>query len=251
MAQRHAQIVRHRMAEGLEVFVGCRQVRIALLERHVELRDLSSDAGALGDFFLELESCERKLHEHFHFRTQNSGNDGLHQIVHGASGVAFEDHFGGLHHAGEKDEWRRSRALPLANQRSGFDTGDIGHLHVEQDHRIVAIEHTAQSLGSRVRAIKILTERFEDGFQRLQIGRLIVDHQNVDLMLFRHPALPLPTQRFAAQGPSVHGPLRVLFLPMRPAACLPPGILPATAPAHDRQRPRSQLHRARRPLRHR
>jgi alkylation response protein AidB-like acyl-CoA dehydrogenase len=53
--------------------------------------------------------------------------------------------------------------------------GYVGHAHVEQDHREVFLEHALERLVAGLRLHEPFTERLEDGFERQQVGGLVVD----------------------------------------------------------------------------
>jgi len=79
---------------------------------------------------------------------------------------------------GEEDDGDVPVAGAVLDQLRRLDSVDPGHLHVHQDQGEVRVEQLAERLLSRIGQDQVLPERVEDGRQRHQVRRMIVDHQD-------------------------------------------------------------------------
>src|SRR5262249_3332311 len=114
---------------------------------------------------------------------QHFGMERLEDVVHRAELVAAKYVRLVAAQRCEKNDRRVARFVALANEARGLESGEIGHLYIEQDDREFAVEERFERSGARLRLDQALAALREDRLERQQIRRLIVDEQNVDLFV--------------------------------------------------------------------
>jgi hypothetical protein len=120
-----------------------------------------------------------ELDEHLDLRAQHLRHDRRKHEVDGSERVSACD--AGLIAVVGRDEDDRDvrRALPAANERSRFEPVDTGHVHVEEDHGEIPLQHLAQRLLTRVDVNEVLSELVEDRLEDDVLVRSIVDDEDV------------------------------------------------------------------------
>jgi hypothetical protein len=68
--------------------------------------------------------------------------------------------------------------------RGGLEPVHAGHLHIEEDHGELVAEQRLEGLLATARPHQVLVERAQDGFEREEVLRPVVDEQ--DLRLLHH-----------------------------------------------------------------
>ena len=121
-------------------------------------------------------------------RAQHGRVERLEHVVDGAGGITAEDLLLVLRDRGDEDDRDVARACALLDQRCRLEAVQLGHLHVEQDHRNVVAQQLSQRILARVRMEERLPERLEDCLEREQVLGAVVDEQHV-----RHLRLGLHT----------------------------------------------------------
>ena len=192
----------HRRADDLaEARLGLQQLAHVTQLELLSL-DLANALLLLGDSAL----LEAQLDEHLHLRAEDGRLERLGDVVDRADGVALEDVFVVLADRREEDDRNELAALARLDQLRRLEAVHAGHLHVEQNHREVALEQAAQRVLARRRAHEALPERLENRLEREQVLRAVVDEKDVDRVggerRGRHCALARPRRRQAAT-PSV------------------------------------------------
>jgi hypothetical protein len=81
---------------------------------------------------------------------------------------------------GEEDDRRVARLVPLPDERGRLEAVHLGHLDVEQHDRELVGEEPLQRLAPGAGLDEILAEALEHRLERDQVGRLVVDQQDVD-----------------------------------------------------------------------
>ena len=76
----------------------------------------------------------------------------------------------------------------FADHRGQLEAVEFGHAYVEKHDRNVRLEKQLQRSTCGAGLDKVLAELVEDGLVAEQLGRLIVDQQNVDLRPLAHGA---------------------------------------------------------------
>src|SRR5205823_3140797 len=129
-----------------------------------------------------------KLHEDVDLGAEDVGMKGLEDVVDRAELVAAEDIRLAALHRGEEDDRRVARTFSFTDQRRRLEAVEIGHLHVEEDDRELAIEKVLERAIAAVGAHEVLTHLVEDRLERQKVVRLVVDQQYVDLLFggFHH-----------------------------------------------------------------
>ena len=128
---------------------------------------------------LDRFALSKELHEHADLGAQNLGMKRLEDVVDRAELVAAE-HTGLVPaHRGQKNDRRVMRFVALANQAGGLESVQIGHLHVEQDHRKFTLQQRPQRLATRLSLDKVLVHVGQDRLQSEQV-RALIDQKNID-----------------------------------------------------------------------
>ena len=121
-----------------------------------------------------------QLDEYLHLRPQDLGLERLEHVVHRANRISSKDVLGFLVDRGEENDRDVPRALARIDESRRLETVQVRHLHVEQDHRELALEQAAQCVLTRRRAHEMLSQRLEDRLEGEQVLRPVVDDQDVD-----------------------------------------------------------------------
>ena len=120
-----------------------------------------------------------QLDEHGDLGAQHVGAERLEDVVDRACRVATEDVLFVLGDRGDEDDRDVFRALALLDQLRRLEAVEQRHLDVEQDDRDVVEQQLAERLFSGMGVEEVLLERLEDGLQRKQVLRTVVDEQDV------------------------------------------------------------------------
>src|SRR5688500_12515004 len=89
----------------------------------------------------------------------------------------------------EEDDRGAAQALDAADRRRGLEAVDARHAHVEQDRGVLVLQHLAQRLFTRARAVQTRAQILEQRAQREQVLRLVVDQQQLHSELRIRPAM--------------------------------------------------------------
>ena len=258
-SQRLLQIVRSYIGELPQFVVRPRKFPRALfhapLEFRVEAPHILLGAHAFGDLLsqlfvlllqhvavaLENGVLAGQIDEDRHLGPQHFRDDRLIQIIDGSHVVAAKQMFLALER-GQEDDRRVFRPLALPDHGGGFEAVHVGHLDVEQNRCEIVFKTSPQRLLAGLGLDQFLAESVENGLERDQVLRLVVDQQDLD----RHPAGELRASL----------PLRVATrsLPFIRACsfgglaeCLPAAAKPGAARPVLRERPASECNPRRRP----
>src|SRR5580704_15488154 len=117
---------------------------------------------------------------------QEFGDDGNGNVVDGAALVGLQLVEIGEVHGGNKDDGGFLETRMLANDVGEFKAIEFRHAYVHQDDGNVVSEKLVKSLAPGMRFNEVLAEFLEDDLVAKQLGRLVVDHENVDLLLLVH-----------------------------------------------------------------
>ena len=147
-----------------------------------------------------------EIHEDRHLGAQDLRVERLEQIVDRAFLVTAEDVRRVLVYGGEEDDGDVPVAPALLDQLGGLDAVEPGHLHVHQDQGEVRLEQVPQRLLAGMRVHQLLGERLEDGCERHQIRRMVVDHEDARRWRIRleGPRAATDDDRRRRWGLSVH-----------------------------------------------
>ena len=78
----------------------------------------------------------------------------------------------------QEDHRRGARLLALPGDGGGLKAVEAGHHHVEEDHGEVLVQEALERLLARLRADHAVSERRQDGLERQEIRRVVVDDQD-------------------------------------------------------------------------
>ena len=112
-----------------------------------------------------------------HLRDHRDRNvvDGAHFI--GAQPVDI-----GQMDGGDEDDRGALEARMLADHRSQLEPVEFRHAHVHEDDRDILLEQLLERLPGGLGLDQILAQFGEDGLVAQQLGRLVVDQQNIDFV---------------------------------------------------------------------
>ena len=129
---------------------------------------------------LEQLGLPGELDEDGHLRAHELRDDRLHQVVHRADRVPAHGLLLGLVRRGEEDDRRVARAVALPDELGRLEPVHVRHLHVQQHHREVVREEPFERLAPGARGDEVLPQALEHRLQGDQVGRLVVDQEDVD-----------------------------------------------------------------------
>jgi hypothetical protein len=181
--QRRPEVVGHGVAEALQLPVLVLQIpnQLGLLGGLLP-RDLLVGPEHLGLTAKQVRLL-RQFHEHGHLRAHELRHDGLHHVVHRAHTVATHGLSLALVGGGEEDDWRVPGLVAVPDQGGGLEPVHVRHLHIQKDHGEVVGEKPFQRLAPRLRPDEVLPEALEHRLERHEVGRLVVDQEDVDSIL--------------------------------------------------------------------
>ena len=162
--------------------------------------------GSLGDAtlellieLLELSRLAIELGENLDLGAQNLGNDWHRHVIDGPHliGAQAID----VRQMDGRDEDDRGALEPrmLADHRRQLEAVELRHAHVDEDDRNLLLEQVFQRFLGRSGFDQPLVQPGEDGLIAQELGRLVVDQQDIDLVVRGHRASPLLAMQPHAQ----------------------------------------------------
>ena len=112
---------------------------------------------------------------------QHFGNYRNGDVVDRAAAIALDLVGVGEVNAGDEDDRSLLKARMLPDHVGKFKSIEIGHAHVHQHHGDVGLQQDAERLAGGGGLDEILAKFREDHLVAEQLGRLVIDHQDVDL----------------------------------------------------------------------
>src|ERR1700756_4056320 len=85
-----------------------------------------------------------------------------------------------------EDKRRLLKPRVLTYHGGQFEAVELWHLHVDQNDGDVSLQQMLQSLASRGRLDEHLPKLIQDDLVTQELGRLIIDQQDVDGVAFAH-----------------------------------------------------------------
>ena len=150
--------------------------------------------GALGDpplqlliELLELPGLAIELGEHLDLGAQHVGDDRDRHVVHRAHRVAAQAIHVGEMHRGDEDDRRLLKPRMLPDHGRELEAVELRHAHVDQHDGDLALEQLLERLARRARLDQVLAELLEHHLVAQELGRLVVDQQDVDCILHHVP----------------------------------------------------------------
>jgi hypothetical protein len=169
--------------------------------------------GALRDATLQLlvELLEQprlaiKLGEDPDLGAQHLGDDRHRNVVDRAHFIGAQAIDVGQMDGGNEDDRCLLKARVLADHGSQLEPVELRHADVHQDDGDILLEQLLERLPGRSGLDEILAQLAEDRLVAQELGRLVVDQQNIDLVIRCHrfsPLLerfPVPAEPKAAAG---------------------------------------------------
>ena len=161
---------------------------LALHEPHIRRFDLGrtlADAPLqLGIEPLELPGLAIKLGEDPDLGAQHRRHDRDRHVIDGTHLVAAHA-IDIVHlHGGDEDDRGALKARMLADHGCELKAVELRHAHVDQHDRGFVLEQEFQRLARRARLDEILAETAQNLLVGEQLGGLIVDQENVDLVVY-------------------------------------------------------------------
>jgi hypothetical protein len=143
---------------------------------------------------LDLLGLAEQLDEDGDLRAQDVGLDRLEDVIDRAERVAARDVALAGRVGGEEDDRDVARLLAPADEGGRLEAVDAGHVHVQEDDGHVAFEQVAQRLVAGGGLDEVPVRRLEDGVERDQVRRVVIDDQDVDFVgrLSLHDPPPNP-----------------------------------------------------------
>ena len=142
--------------------------------------------GALGDALLQLlvqrlqlPAFAMQLGKDADFRAQQFGNDRDGDVVNGALAIAFDSINVGEVNAGDEDDRGLLKAGMLADHLGQIEAIDVGHADIRQHDGDVFLQQMLERFVRRRGLDQVLAKLRQDDLIAEELGRLIVDHENV------------------------------------------------------------------------
>jgi hypothetical protein len=135
---------------------------------------------------LELPRLAVELGKGRDLGAQQLGHDRHRDVVHRAALVAADAVDVAHEDRGDEDDRRRVEARVLPDHVDQVEAVELRHADVDEDDGDVVLEEQVERLARRAGLDQVLAELAEDGLVAEQLGRLVVDHQHVDLGPFAH-----------------------------------------------------------------
>ena len=149
LSQRGLEVMRGHKGKEVQVLIGGFQPVDIFQQLPVQLRDFFLRSLPFADLqfqvpvdgyqllFLRQQPLVLpvEIHEDAYFRPQQLGIHGFVNIIHGARAVSFKEILLPIIIGGDKDDGDMPQPLPFIDQRGGFETIQIRHLHIHQDQR--------------------------------------------------------------------------------------------------------------------
>ena len=136
----------------------------------------------LGVHRLELAGLAEELDEDADLGAQHLGHHRHGDVVDRADLVAAQMVGLGDLHARDEDHGELLEARMLADHGGELEAVDLRHHHVDQHDGDVGLEQDAERLVRRVGLDQVLAKLLEDDLVGKELGGLIVDQQDVDLV---------------------------------------------------------------------
>ena len=135
---------------------------------------------------LELTGLAIQLGEHLDLGAQHFRNHRHRNVVDRAHLVAAQPVDIADLDGGDEDHRRLLEARMLADHGGELETVQLRHADVDQDDRDFVLEQVFQRLAAGRGDDEVFVELLQDHFIGEQLGRLIVDQQDVDLFVVCH-----------------------------------------------------------------
>ena len=144
----------------------------------------------LGVHLLELARLAVELDEDLDLGPQHLRNDRHRDVVDRAHLVAAQAIHVGQMNGGDEDHRGLLEPRMLADHRGELEAVEVRHADVHQDDRDLRLQQILQRLLAGRGLDQVFVELMQDDLVAQQLGRLVVDQQDVDLVVFRHGDVP-------------------------------------------------------------
>jgi hypothetical protein len=144
----------------------------------------------------EFGGLAEQVDEDRHLGAQHHRVERLGHVVDRAERIGLLDREVGAVGGGQEDDRQLLRTGMAPHQRGRLEAVHGRHLDVEQHDRKGVVEHRAQGLLAGTDADQFLVKFGEHGFERQQVGRLVVDQQDLDSLLIHLLSARLNLSRF-------------------------------------------------------
>ncbi len=136
---------------------------------------------------LQLAGLPVELREHPDLGAQHIGDDRNRNVVDRSHRVAAQPVHVSQVNGGDEDDRRLLEARVVADHRGKLETVEIRHADVHQHDGDLALEQLLERLARRARLDQVLAELLEHHLVAQELGRLVVDQQDVDCILHHVP----------------------------------------------------------------
>jgi hypothetical protein len=120
-----------------------------------------------------------QVDEHRDLRPHDLGIDRLHEVVDGAHGISAVDALDVGPVRGEEHDGDVARRFASPDEPRCLEPVEVGHEHVEEDHRELVLEHGPQGVFARQGGDDVVVGARERGPERQDVLRAIVDEQDL------------------------------------------------------------------------
>ena len=141
---------------------------------------------------LELSRLAIELGEHSHLGSQHLGDHRHRNIVDRPHLIGAEAIDVGEMDCGNEDDRGFLKAGMLANHRRQLEPIELRHANVDEDDRNLQLQKLLQCVAGGSGLHQIFSELTQNGLVAQELGRLIVDQQDVNLVVRGHRFSPLP-----------------------------------------------------------
>ena len=138
----------------------------------------------------ELARLAVKLDENLDLGPQHLRDDRNRHVIDGAHLVAAQAVHVGQVNGGDEDHRGLLEPRMLADHGGKLEAVEVRHADVHQDDRDLRLQQVLQRLLPGRRLDQVFPELMQDDLVAQQLGRLVVDQQDVDLLVFRHGDVP-------------------------------------------------------------
>ena len=167
-----------------------------------QLRRALGDAPLeLGVELLELARLAIQLGEDPDLGAQELRHDRHRHVVDRARLVAAQPVEIGQLDRRDEDDRGRLEARMLADHRRQLEAVELRHADIDQHDRDLVLQQLLQRLARRVALIRFSPSSLEDHLVAQQLGRLVVDQQDVDLVV-RRPCIAVLSDAATCAAPT-------------------------------------------------
>ena len=136
----------------------------------------------LGIEALQLARLAIQIDEHFHLGAQQLRHDRHGHVIDAAELVAAQLIRFGHHHRRDENDGGGLESRVLANHRRELEAVQIRHAHIDEDQGHFVLEQHLEGLARGGRLDEVLADLGQDDFVAQQLGVLIIDQQDIDLV---------------------------------------------------------------------